>query len=159
MTLKRDWDPLKRILNCVMWVGNMCEDCCIVIIGPKGIWREFNAMVTWRMNAQLLSNPKVASPKEAWICKLWVKLFWVSTTVDLPAACQLSVKWDGTKCHLQVVHSGRGGGGSVSLVKALFLPCPGFFYTTVSLLPHLTVQKCYAVININTSAYHTNIVY
>ena len=40
------------------------------------------------------------------------------------------------------------GGGSVGLVKALFLSCPGYFCTTVSLLSHLTVQICYAVMDI-----------
>ena len=45
MTLKRDWGPLKRILNCVLWVGNMCEDCCIGTIGPKGF--DANLMQWW----------------------------------------------------------------------------------------------------------------
>ena len=84
--------------------------------------------MTWRMNAQLLSDSKMALPKEAWICKLWVKLFWVSTMVDLPAACQLSVKKYCTECRLQVVYSGRGGGGvcesrksTISVMSGLFL--------------------------------------
>ena len=43
---KKDWDPLKRILNCITWEGNMCESCCIEIIGPKGVWCKFDANLT-----------------------------------------------------------------------------------------------------------------
>ena len=78
------------------------------------------------------------------------------TTVILPAACQLSVRKDCTECPLQVVYSGRGGGESVSLLKVLFPSCPGYFCKTVSLLPHLTVQICYVIVNITNSAYHMN---
>ena len=74
------------------------------------------------------------------------------TTVILPAACQLSVRKDCTECPLQVVYSGRGGGESVSLVKVLFPSCLGYFCTTVSLLPHLTIQICYAVVDFINSA-------
>ena len=48
---KKDWDLLKRILTYVRWVGNMCEDCCIRIIGPKG----FDANLTQRWH-------------DTWIC-------------------------------------------------------------------------------------------
>ena len=48
--------------------------------------------------------------------------------VDLPAACQLSVKKYCTECRLQVVYSGRGGGGvcesrksTISVMSGLFL--------------------------------------
>ena len=53
---------------------------------------------------------------------------------------------DCNECCHQVDHSGKGGGKSMSLVKALFPSCPGYFCTTVSLLPHLTVQICYAIV-------------
>ena len=91
-----------------------------------------------------------------------MNLFWVSTTVDLPAACQLSVKnLKGMAPNvILILFTQAGVGGEyVSLVKALFTSCPGNFCTTVSLLPHLTVQTCYAVMNITDSAYYMNIVY
>ena len=37
------------------------------------------------------------------------------------------------------VHVGRDKGKSASVVKTLFPLCPGYFRTTVSLLPHLAV--------------------
>ena len=45
-----------------------------------------------------------------------------------------------------------GVGKSMSLVKALFPSCPGYFCTAVSRLPHLTVQICYVVVDIINSA-------
>ena len=47
MTLKKDWDLLKYFRNCVTWEGNMGSSCC-----------EFDAIVIWRRNTQLMSNPK-----------------------------------------------------------------------------------------------------
>ena len=76
-------------------------------------------------------------------------------------SCCLSAEHqkDCNECRHQVDHSGKGGGKSMSLVKALFPSCPGYFCTTVSLLPHLTVQicyHCYVIVNITNSAYHMN---
>ena len=77
----------------------------------------------------------------------------------------LGIDSSGPSCCLSAEHQKRwhrmsslscslrqGWGGSVSIVKALFLSCPGYFYTTVSLLPHLTVQTCYTIMNITDSA-------
>ena len=128
-------DPLKRILNCVTWVGNMCGSCCIEIIGPEGVWYQFDAMVRWHRNAQLMSSLKATWPKEAWICNYGWSFFFVWTSADLPAACQLSIKKDCTKCRLQVIHWGRGG--VCWSHKSALLSCPGYFCTTVSLLSHL----------------------
>ena len=52
------------------------------------------------------------------------------------------------KVVFKVVHSGMGVKKSVGLVEALLLSCSGYFYATVSLLSHLTVEICYAIIGI-----------
>ena len=61
-------------------------------------------------------------------------------------SCCLSIERQKTVLNVvfEAVHSGRGEG----LVEALFLSCPGYFCTTVSLLSHLTVQICYAIMDI-----------
>ena len=65
-------------------------------------------------------------------------------------SCCLSIDRQKTVLNVvfKVVHLGWGrGGGSVGPVKAIFLSCLGYFCTTVSLLSHLTVQICYAVMD------------
>ena len=49
------------------------------------------------------------------------------TTVILPAACQLSVRKDCTECPLQVVYSGRGGGGVCESLKSAISVMSGLF--------------------------------
>ena len=133
---KKDWDPLKRILNCVTWAGNMCESCFIKIIDP---------MVTWRRNAQLMSNPKRHG---------YANCEWSCIGCRQQRTFLLPVSWLSKRLHRisSSSHSLRQGWESVSLVKVLFSSCLGYFSATVSLLPHLTVQICYDVVDIINSA-------
>ena len=60
-------------------------------------------------------------------------------SVALPAACQLSIKKMAPNVVFESFTQAGVEGGSAGLVKALFPSCPGYFCTTVSFLPHLTV--------------------
>ena len=66
-------------------------------------------------------------------------------------SCCLSIERQKTVLNVvfKGVHSGGVEGVSWSCtVKGLFLSCPGYFCTTVSFLSHLTVQICYAIMDI-----------
>ena len=119
MTQKKDWDPLKRILNCITWVGNMCESCCIEIIGPKGVWCKFDAMVTWHRNTQLMFCPKATWLKEAWICNYGRSCFGYQPQWTF----LLLVSWVSKKTARNVVFKSftqaGGEGKSVGLIRVI----------------------------------------
>ena len=69
--------------------------------------------------------------------QLWVLGF----DLGRPSCCLSIERQKTAKCHLQVIHSGRGGGG----LLVLFSLCSGYFCTTVKLLSHLNCIICYAI--------------